>query len=75
MEPTMAAPILSMKKRTVNIREVDNGFVLRCTVESPAGNITTDRYMEKELVVTTLPQLLKTVKVFFEPILVEEAGS
>lgn len=71
MELAIAMP--STKKRSINIREVDNGFILRCTVDNPTGSPATERYMEKELVMLSLPQLLKTVKTFFEPILVEES--
>ena len=74
MQPTILDAMPSTKKRTVNIREVDNGFVCRLTVDNPNGNTATERFMEKELVMASLPQLLKVVKTFFEPVIVEESA-
>ena len=71
MEHDMPIAPRSTKKRTVNIREADNGFILRCTVEDPTGNTSTERCMDRELVVLSLPQLLKVVRSFFEPEIIE----
>jgi len=48
------------KRRTMNIKECDNGYILRCDI------FGTTQYSSTELVVTSLPQLLKKVKTFFE---------
>lgn len=81
MEPTLLGleePVASesivpteTRQRTLNIREVANGFVLRLEVSNPEGvNCTaTGRYVTQEMVVMNLPQLLKKVRTFFEPMI------
>lgn len=55
------------KERTMNIREVANGFLLRCDINNRSSeNVIGGRFVTTELVVTSLPQLLKKVKTFFE---------
>lgn len=71
MEPITITAVPSIKKRRADIREADNGFIFHCTIENPTSNVPTERYMEKELVMMSLPQLLKTIKAFFEPVIVE----
>lgn len=50
-----------VKKRTVNIREVDNGYIISLVIDSHTN----------ELVVDSLPKLLKVIKTFFEAAIIE----
>ncbi len=61
-------------KRTANVREVDNGYIIRLNIDNsgPLDCATSERRMEQELIVTSLPSLFKKLKVFFEPEIVEE---
>ena len=54
------------KYRSLNIRECDNGYILRCEISD------TEQYKTTELVVISLAQLLKKVKTYFEPTIVDE---
>jgi hypothetical protein len=61
-----------MQKRTLNIREVDNGYIVRCEVDTPPSNTAVlGQFTTTELVVTSLPQLLKKVKTFMESEIVD----
>ena len=67
-------PLINMsatKKRNISIREADNGYIMIVSVENPNGSTASERYMSQELVITSLPQLLKKIKTFLEPEIVE----
>lgn len=64
------------QKREAHIREVDNGFVVSVNIttdiSAPSDSIEKKRYETREIVVSTLPQLVKKLKVFLEPEIVDE---
>lgn len=57
-------------KRRLNIREVENGYVIETSVEregNEPGSTSLARIGRQELVVDNLARLIKVVKAFFEP--------
>lgn len=69
MDDILGKPaVQETRQRTLNIREVANGFVIRLDVTNPNAETPEGHYVSQEMVIMTLPQLLKKVRVFFEPI-------
>jgi hypothetical protein len=66
---TLEKPVAQeTRQRTLNIREVTNGFVVRLDVTNPEAEMSTGRYVSQEMVVMNLSQLIRKVKTFFEPL-------
>ncbi len=63
-----------MIKRTMEIREVQNGFIIVTTIEKewPLDNTRPSPLIRKELVVDSLVKLIKGVRAFFESEIVEK---
>lgn len=72
--PHIIGGITNMKiRRTMTIKEVDNGFTLSNTIYKCENDGTTVNSIIKELIVDSLPKLLKAVRAFYESEIVEEA--